>query len=512
MESVLTILRETASAITLWRLDLAAFLVITLVMAFRHVRLRRRESPDVPLRRRGLFLLMLIPLLGLGAAEGATHLMSGLPVLKSLGLRALLLVFSAWLLQERMARARVRGKVEQLSAHATGLAEELEKSRAGAASADRSKQEFLSLVSHELCTPLTAIGGLTRALGEAGLPAEAQNLVRHLAQEEVRLAGLIDDLLDFVRLESGRLELRRAPFCPVESARQALSGVAAAAEAKRLELRFEAQFSAPLQLEGDEARYRRILSALLDNAVKFTATGTVSIQMSWEEPQRSGGRGRLCLNVEDTGPGIPSAQVDRLFHPFGTLNPAHNREHRGCGLGLAVSRRLVQLMGGTLTCESQPGKGSTFRVELPLPQASAPSASPTPLQGRGRILVVDDLEANRLVICLGLRRHGFEADAVASGEEALARLASTRYDAVLLDIHMPGMGGYETCRRIRQMEAGGRRTPVIALTASISRQTFGRCVDAGMDAQLQKPLDFARLCKLIADRQAESDAPGRTQR
>jgi CheY-like chemotaxis protein len=204
--------------------------------------------------------------------------------------------------------------------------------------------------------------------------------------------------------------------------------------------------------------------------------------------------------------------MDRLFHPFGTLNPAHNREHRGCGLGLAVSRRLVQLMGGTLTCESQPGKGSTFRVELPLPQASAPSASPTPSQGRGRILVVDDLEANRLVICLGLRRHGFEADAVASGEEALASVASTRYDAVLLDIHMPGMGGYETCRRIRQIEAGGRRTPVIALTASISRQTFGRCVDAGMDAQLQKPLDFARLCKLIADRQAESDAPGRTQR
>jgi signal transduction histidine kinase/ActR/RegA family two-component response regulator len=507
MESVLNLLRESASVLTLWRLDLAVYLVVTLVMVFRHTRLRRRESPDVPPRRRSLFLLFLIPLLGLGAAEGATHLMAALPALKSLGLRALLLVFTGWLFHERMARGRVRSKVEQLSAHATGLAEELEKSRAAAASADRSKQEFLSLVSHELCTPLTAIGGLTRALGEAGLPPEPQNLVRHLAHEEVRLAGLIDDLLDFVRLESGRLELRRAPFCPVEAARQALGGVAGTAEAKHLELRFEAQFSEPLQLEGDEARYRRILGALLDNAVKFTAKGAISIQMSWAQPERTGGRGRLCLVVADTGPGIPAAQLDRLFHPFGTLNPAHNREHRGCGLGLAVSRRLVQLMGGTLTCESQPGKGSAFRVELPLPQASAASTAPAPIQGRGRILVVDDLEANRLVLCLGLRRHGFESDAVASGEEALNLLAHTRYDAVLLDIHMPGIDGYETCRRIRQMEGGARRTPVIALTASISRQTFGRCVDAGMDAQLQKPLDFGRLCKFIADRQAESEAP-----
>ncbi len=512
MESVLNILRETATAITLWRLDLAVFLVITVVMTWRHVRLRRRESPDIPSPRRTLFLFTLVPLLGLGAAEGATHLMAGLPALKSLGLRALLLVFTGWLFHERLARARIRHKVAQLSAHATGLAEELDKSRANAASADRSKQEFLSLVSHELCTPMTAIGGLTRALSETGLSPEAKGLVEHLAREEVHLAGLIDDLLDFVRLESGRLELRRAPFCPVDAARQALGGVAGTAEAKHLELRFEAQFSEPLQLEGDEVRYRRILAALLDNAVKFTPKGTVSIQMSWEEPQREGGRGRLCISVEDTGPGIPSAQLERLFHPFGTLNPAHNREHRGCGLGLAVSRRLVQLMGGTLTCESQPGKGSQFRVELPLPQAPAASAAPVQIQGRGRILVVDDLEANRLVVCLGLRRHGFEADAVASGEEALASLAHTRYDAVLLDIHMPGMGGYETCRRIRQMEAGGRRTPVIALTASISRQTFGRCVDAGMDAQLQKPLDFGRLCKLITERQAESEAPRQNRR
>ena len=512
MEPVLNLLRETAAAITLWRLDLAVFLGLTLGMAVRHTRLRRRESPDIPVHRRGLLLLMLIPLLGLGAAETSTQLMAGLPALKSLGLRTLVLVFTGWLFHERMARARIRGKVEQLSAHATALATELEKSRAAAASADRSKQEFLSLVSHELCTPITAIGGLTRALGEAGLPPEAQNLVQHLAREEVRLAGLIDDLLDFVRLESGRLELRRSRFCPVESARQALAGVAGTAETKHLELRFEAQFTAPLQLEGDEARYRRILGALLDNAVKFTARGTVSVQMSWEEPQRDGGRGRLCLSVADTGPGIPPAQLDRLFSPFSTVNPAHNREHRGCGLGLAVSRRLVQLMGGTLTCESQPGKGSVFRAELPLPQASAASPVPAPIQGRGRILVVDDLEANRLVVCLGLRRHGFEAEAVSSGEEALARLAQAKYDAVLLDIHMPGLGGSETCRRIRQMEGGGRRTPVIALTASISRQTFGRCVDAGMDAQLQKPLDFARLSRLLTERQAENGASGQAPR
>jgi signal transduction histidine kinase/ActR/RegA family two-component response regulator len=506
MESVLNLLRETASAITLWRLDLTVFLAVAVGIAWRHTNLRRHESPDIPSPRRAHLLLTLVPLFGLGAAEGATHLMAGLPALKSLGLRALLLVSTGWLFHARLARARIRDKVAQLSAHAAGLAEELAQSRASAASADRSKQEFLSLVSHELCTPMTAIGGLTRALGEAELPPEAQSLVEHLAREEVRLAGLIDDLLDFVRLESGRLELRRAPFCPVEAARQALSGFAATAEAKHLELRLEAQFSAPLQLEGDEGRYRRFLAALLDNAVKFTAQGTVSVQLSWEEPQRLGGRGRLCISVEDTGPGIPSTQLDRLFHPFGTLNPAHNREYRGCGLGLAVSRRLVQLMGGTLTCESQPGKGSVFRAELPLPQAPVASAAPASIQGRGRILVVDDLEANRLVVCLGLRRCGFEAEAVASGEEALARLSCTPFDAVLLDIHMPGMGGYETCRRIRQMEGGGRRTPVIGLTASISRQTFGRCVDAGMDAQLQKPLDFARLCKLIADHQAENDA------
>ncbi len=170
MESVLNLIRETAAVITLWRLDLAVFLGIALGIAFRHARLRRRESPEIPAPRRRWMLLLLIPLLGLGAAEGATHLMAGLPVLKSLGLRALLLVFTGWLFHERLARARVRGKVEQLSAHATGLAEELEKTRAGVASADRSKQEFLSLVSHELCTPITAIGGLTRALARRACP------------------------------------------------------------------------------------------------------------------------------------------------------------------------------------------------------------------------------------------------------------------------------------------------------------------------------------------------------
>lgn len=510
MEFVLNIVRETASAITLWRLDLAVFLMITLVMAFRHVRLRSRESPDVPLRRRGLFLLLLIPLLGLGAAEGATHLMVGLPALKTLGLRTLLLVFSGWLFAERLARARVRSKVEQLSAHATGLAEELEKSRAGAICAERTKQEFLSLVSHELCTPITAIGGLTRALGDATLPPDAQNIVQHLAREEVRLAGLIDDLLDYVRLESGRVELHRTDFSPVESARQSLASVAAAAEAKGLELRLEAQFTEPLQVEGDETRFRRILTALIDNAVKFTPQGTVSVQLSWENPPREGGRGRLRIAVEDTGPGIPSAQLERLFQPFGTLNSAHTRAQRGCGLGLALARRLVQLMGGTVTCQSQPGKGSVFLIEVRLPQARPVKVPPSnPPLRRGRILAVDDLDANRLVLSLGLRRHGFDVDAVASGEEAIELLAQGKYDAVLLDIYMPGMGGYETCRRIRQIEAGGSRTLVIALTASVSRLTFGRCVDAGMDAQLQKPLDFGRLCKLIADHQAANETPDR---
>jgi CheY-like chemotaxis protein len=167
-------------------------------------------------------------------------------------------------------------------------------------------------------------------------------------------------------------------------------------------------------------------------------------------------------------------------------------------------------MGGTVTCQSQPGKGSVFLIEVRLPQARPVKVPPSnPPLRRGRILAVDDLDANRLVLSLGLRRHGFDVDAVASGEEALELLAQGKYDAVLLDIYMPGMGGYETCRRIRQIEAGGSRTLVIALTASVSRLTFGRCVDAGMDAQLQKPLDFGRLCKLIADHQAANETPDR---
>jgi len=323
---------------------------------------------------------------------------------------------------------------------------------------------------------------------------------------------IIDDVLDFSKIEAGRLELEETAFSLSGLAAGAIDTLRPQAAAKGLAIATEIEPGSDDALVGDPTRIRQILFNLLSNALKFTERGEVVVRVG--TTPLGGGQARVILAVADTGIGLDAEQQARLFQPFSQADSSTTRRYGGTGLGLSIVRRLAQLMGGDVAVGSAPGEGSTFTVTLVL--AAAPAESPlaellkpiaagccAPVAGqRGealRLLVVDDHPINREVLVRQLRLFGLAADTAEDGSEALAAWAPGRYAAVLADLHMPGMDGYELTRRLRAAEAenGGARTPVVAVTANAMRGEEERCLAAGMDAYLAKPVAIDRLCATL---------------
>ncbi|MFW9617792.1 ATP-binding protein [Aquabacterium sp.] len=366
------------------------------------------------------------------------------------------------------------------------------------------KDQFLATMSHEMRTPLHGILGVTqlvqKQLAQAPEPlrgeAEAQlSLIEHTGEH---LLGLINDLLDFARIEAGKLRIDHRSFDAQATLREVLALQDVRAKEKGLTLGAHIDLPSPCLIEGDPTRLSQLLHNLLGNAIKFTEAGQVllTVQRASQQPDAM-----MLLTVEDSGIGMAADQLDKIFEPFHQIEAESGKRQQGTGLGLAISRELARAMGGDITCTSTPGVGSTFTLTLPLPtafMAQAPSSAAPhqpvasdPSTLRGHVLLAEDNPVNALVAEAALVQIGMQVTRVDNGHAALRALQADHgaFDMVLMDCQMPELDGLEATRRLRAWEQAQQHLPkpVIALTANALEGDLARCRDAGMDGHLPKP-------------------------
>jgi len=397
----------------------------------------------------------------------------------------------------------LRQALEEERAH---LEDEVVQRTAEARAASAAKSEFLAHMSHEIRTPMNAVLGLAQLLSRQALSPEQRDLVQRIQGAGQSLQGIINDILDFSKIEAGQLHLDARPFHLETLTAKVASLFGATATAKGLELRIESLAESPGPLLGDALRLEQVLINLTGNAIKFTAQGEVAILI--QTLSLSETAVRLRFEVRDTGLGISPEVQATLFTPFTQADAGISRRFGGTGLGLSIAKRLVELMGGTIGVDSQPGQGSTFWVEVTLPrttaaavngQAAAP-VSPSGPRLRGlRLLAVDDSAMNRDLVERALHAEGALVTLAADGLQAMQylRTAAPGFDAVLMDVRMPVMDGLTAMRQIRH-ELGLKDLPLLALTAGVLPAEQQAARDAGANEVLAKPLDLDLLATRLA--------------
>lgn len=371
----------------------------------------------------------------------------------------------------------------------TRYTQDLVNARAMADRANRAKSEFLAMMSHELRTPLNGVSGMLQLLESTSLDGEQKEYVHHAAQAGTDLLRMVDDILDFSRLEQGKLHFEQRPFDPADVFAQLVSEFQGEADRRGLQLVLEEEhLPAGRLLLGDPLRLRQIITRLLDNALKFTPAGRIALHVRYAD--RPGQQTLLTCEVCDTGIGIAPERLAQVFEPFTQGESSSSRRYGGTGMGLSISRRLTELMHGNLRVDSEQGVGSCFVFEVLLPwqdDVTSPASSGA-LRAGIRILVVEDNPANQLVAEGMLRSLGCQVVVAADGQSALRCLEqdARSYSLVFMDCVLPDMTGFEVTRRWRGMESGGR-LPIIALTAHSRETVIAEAGTAGMDGVLTKP-------------------------
>ena len=391
--------------------------------------------------------------------------------------------------------------------------------RRAAIKASSVRSEFLANVSHEIRTPLNGVLGMAELLAGTRLDQNQREMINVIRSSSECLLAIINDILDYSRIEAAEMTIEEVSFDLHAAIGNVRTLFEPRAAAKGLKLQVKMAPEVPRKVCGDPLRLGQILINLVGNGLKFTETGSVRLEVKLAGEQSDGVT--LLCRVIDTGIGIDTSTAAKLFAPFTQADSSARRRYGGTGLGLAISHRLLSLLGGSIGVESRPGKGSTFWFLLPLkvaaeeetaqgvddvvagaasrPPVAGPLPPSVPACGR-RVLIVEDNPINQIVALRAVTGLGYEAELAPGGEEALAAFARDRFDAILMDCQMPGMDGYQVAAEMRRLEAlatAAKPTPIIAMTANVIEGDQQKCVQAGMNDYLSKPMRLAPLARTL---------------